>query len=375
MRVRAEVQALPRRVAPFLWGGAAALAVVALALLGRGGIAEPPPEPEPVPSPTPAVAAGEWAELPSAPIMTPGEHRGVWTGAELVVAGGQSELVAYDARSERWRDLAPAPIAFGHDPQLTWTGRELLVWGGHLIEGRQTEIAAYNPRIDRWRGGADLPGRLRSLMVRVWAGDRLLVWDRTRGLSYDPARDTWSEVARIPVGWHDAQAVWTGEQVILWGARMGGPVPFALSYDPAEDVWTQVLRPWMHQPDEAAGVWTGDELLLWGRPRLIDGPDGPPTGIVYRPGAPSWRWLPDAGLDSPPGGLQAALTDHGVVFYGGHPTRVSLLFDGTWWELPPGGGARLNPVLAWTGTELLVWGGYTSRGPAVDLVAWRPSQP
>lgn len=355
--------------------GAAVLVVIVGALVGRGGVADPPPEPEPpepLPSPTPEVAPGAWVELPSAPVMTPGEHRGVWTGAELIVAGGENELVAYDPAVGQWRDLEPAPAYFGHDPVLTWTGDELLVWGGHLLEGRQPELAVYDPAEDRWRRGGDLPGRLRSLMVHAWAGDRLLVWDRTRGLSYDPVGDTWSEIGRIPLGWRDAQAVWTGGEVLVWGSRMGSSIPFAQSYDPAAGAWTQVLRPWMHQAEEAAWVWTGAELLLWGRPRLIDGPDGPPAGVSLRPGATSWGWLPDTDVGSPPGGLQATWTGYGAVFYGGHPERVGLVYDGVWRELPPGGRARLNPVLAWTGTELLVWGGYTSTGPATDLAAWRP---
>ena len=47
-----------------------------------------------------------------------------------------------------------------------------------------------------------------------------------------------------------------------------------------------------------------------------------------------------------------------------------------WSELPLAPvPTRSGAVLAWTGSELLYWGGNGDEGPEMDGAAWRPSGP
>src|SRR5439155_25146633 len=123
-----------------------------------------------------------------------------------------------------------------------WDGRELLVVGGWQ-GGRPPETAptgfAYDPASNRWRRLPRMEsGRIGA--AAVWMGTRLLVWGgRTQpvgaaapnlpghGLAYDPRTNRWSPLPPAPVlGRADPTAVWTGDELIVWGGGDSHP-PFA----------------------------------------------------------------------------------------------------------------------------------------------------
>jgi hypothetical protein len=62
--------------------------------------------------------------------------------------------------------------------------------------------------------------------VSVWTGRELIVWGtavcvnvRPRdGAAYDPATDSWRSIAEGPIELTDATAVWTGSEMIVFGA-------------------------------------------------------------------------------------------------------------------------------------------------------------
>jgi len=69
--------------------------------------------------------------------------------------------------------------------------------------------------------------------VAAWTGRRLLIWGgetgRTSfvaaadGLAFDPGTDRWSRLPRGPLaGRSQADAVWTGRELIVWGGFGAG---------------------------------------------------------------------------------------------------------------------------------------------------------
>lgn len=137
-------------------------------------------------------------------------------------------------------------------------------------------------------------------------------------------------------------AVWTGSEMIVWGG--GGPVP-ALGADAA-----------------AGGLGGGCEQ----DPRspacelglLAD-------GAAYDPAEQRWRRLAPSPLAGRSRAV-AAWTGDQMIVWGGIGTDQAAIHDGaaydpttdTWAPLPPypGSPAR-GSVATWTGRELLVWGG------------------
>jgi hypothetical protein len=197
-------------------------------------------------------ASDVWRPLPPAPLS--GRHAvGAWTGKELVLAGGNGgrgelfrDAAAYNPVTRTWRRLPSLPAARSY-ATATWTGSELLLVGGWgpptSATGDVTMYPAglaYSPATNRWRTlpAAD-SGRVDH--VAAWTGRTLLVWGgRTlregtwttprHGLAYDPSTNRWSALPTAPLrGRSDANAVWTGSQMIVWGGGSVGDLGTALT--------------------------------------------------------------------------------------------------------------------------------------------------
>lgn len=162
-----------------------------------------------------------------------------------------------------------------------------------------------------WGGSDDHEGEARQGCPATFAA---------AGAAYDPVSDEWRTIAESPLeprGWH--RAVWTGEEMIVWGGGGGNcaeePRSDGARYDPSSDRWRRIADAPLSGREEHSAVWTGEEMMVWGgstngRSVTFDG------GAVYRPDSDSWAPLPAAPIDS------RAL--HGAV---------------------------------WTGKEMVVWGG------------------
>ncbi len=165
-----------------------------------------------------------WSRLPPPPFARTAAAV-AWTGAELLVWGGEDSLTerargggaAFDARSRRWRRIPPAPIRPRAWAASAWTGRELVVWSGGERDAAFDGGAAYDPMTDRWRRIARAPIGARRSAAAVWTGKELVVWGGTGragagrlrdGAAYDPAADRWRRVTRAPLVLDPASAAW-----------------------------------------------------------------------------------------------------------------------------------------------------------------------
>lgn len=295
----------------------------------------------------------EWRQLPDAPAaMSASSAASTWTGEEVVVWGGTRDdpvAAAYDPAADRWRVVPRAPVeAAGRAPTVVWTGREVLVWS--------SAGAAYDPTTDRWRAlpsppmtdaaasGAVPDGRA-GHHVAAWADGSgcegcgsLVVWvapadggDAWPGAAYDTATDRWAGItaAVLPFGGAALTATWTGEAVVLCCA-LGGDTAFAV-YDPVADRWDDPVDGPVARRTLHTARWIGGELLVWGgrqdRDRWLRG-----NGAAWDPATGRWRWLAEASPRIP----------------------------------------RQLHTAAWTGRELLVWGGYDGREARGDGAALDP---
>lgn len=136
---------------------------------------------------------------------------------------------------------------------------------------------------------------------------------------------------------------------------------------PGVGTWTAISRSGAPSPRmDHTAVWTGKEMIVWG------GHDGTwvtrlSTGAAYDPATDTWR--PVAGLGAPRGrvGHVAVWTGSRMIVWGGYDGAVWLddggLYDpdsDTWAPLALTNAPvpRSRPGGAWTGSELLIWGGY-----------------
>jgi len=278
----------------------------------------------------------------------------IWTGSEMVVWGGSAPSIglvnsgaAYNPVSDSWRatSVTGAPLARSSHTAV-WTGTRMIVFGGSASTacGSATffaDGARYDPATDTWAAIAPIPigvGGARAQHVAVWTGNRMIVWGgyyaslvspvpptcQTQflgsGLRYDPVTDSWSLMTNVsaPLGRRGANAVWTGNEMIVWGGSDFNGTNTGGHYDPVGDVWRPTSLVGAPSSRSASGaVWTGNRMVVWGGAGNAERETS--TGGIYDPVLDVWL-----------------------------ATRLS--------EAP---AERAGHVQLWTGTEVFVWGGTT----------------
>ncbi len=355
-----------------------------------------PPATAPASTPPPSAAitpggpalprAGSWRLLPPAPVPADAQFPlAVWTGREMRVhaitetAGPRYHGVTYAYRpaTGTWAALAPGP-----DPQMSqnydsaiWTGREMIVFG--------LTNAAYNPSTNTWHRVPFAPGVIGA--VRLWTGRQVIFWGggccgmvSARGAAYDPAANSWRLLPVSPLAARTGvTGAWTGREVIIAGGwRPGGPAApartfaDAAAYNPATGRW-RTLAPMPGPRASATTVYDGHEVLFIGGSRTgAEASTG--TGVAWNPATGRWRQLPAMAFART--GNVAAWTGRDVLIWGGlsgpygsqaippHGEFYRPAAD-RWYGLPmaPLHG-RSDPAAVWTGTSMIVWGGWYSGG-------------
>ena len=188
--------------------------------------------------------------------------------------------------------------------------------------------------------------------------------------------DTWTATS-IPTGLlrrNSPSAIWTGSEMIVWGGlfayitlNTGG------RYTPATDSWT--LTSETNAPSERyshAAVWTGSEMIIWGGASvLLGGPIN--TGGLYNPATDTWTATTIASAPSARYLHTGVWTGSEMIVWGGYSgLGGSQLNTGgrynpstrSWTATSTTNAplARQDHTAVWTDSEMIVWGGYLFDG-------------
>ncbi len=327
-------------------------------------------------------------------------HTAVWTGTDLIVWGGTATSMAangidptfndgarFNAATGVWTTLPAlnAPTGrYGHT--AVWTGTEMIIWGGQRLESMfgmpamTTTLnsgARYNPLTNVWStiDVASAP-TARSKHTTVWAGspvNRMIVWGGSfdggpmsinTGGCYDPGTDSWTATSfmNAPMGSYGHAAVWSGNEMIVSGGQLMtgsryyplsnswapmtvtpsatppyGSSPTAVwangemlsylnnphsfsSYSPIADVWqtlTTVGLPFgSATPTKPTAVWSGREMIVWGVASSSGATSSTTSGARYSPTAGAWTTMETSGAPSIPYG-SSAWTGSEMLLWGG----------------------------------------------------------
>lgn len=166
--------------------------------------------------------------------------------------------------------------------------------------------------------------------------------------------------------------VWTGRNMIVFGGQDGGTFfRDGGSYNPVTDTWTAIST--TGAPSARANhtaVWTGTEMIIWGGHDSAFNPLK--DGAAYNPATDTWRSLAAA-----PTGLAererhaAVWTGTSMIVWGGFGTGSTEYYDGavydpagdSWTGITDTGAPTVQPsqsTVLWTGSKLFVWGADTS---------------
>ena len=151
-----------------------------------------------------------------------------------------------------------------------------------------TEVAqAYDPAADTWRELADPPATP-SYCRRdaVWTGKQMLVWGCDL-LSYDPAANEWRRLPDPPT--RHGIVAWTGHELLGWGGGCCGDVSEdGSAYNPATNTWRKLAPAPVSGQQSPIGAWTGRELVIFNG----HGPEGNRVGgAAYNPKTDTWRQI------------------------------------------------------------------------------------
>jgi hypothetical protein len=336
------------------------------------------------------------------------EHVAVWTGSEMLIWGGMGEArpcedcsaecltesARYDPVADAWSPMATegAPGPRGGFVAV-WSGSELIVWGGAECGGGEGPIpvlasgARYDPVANSWKPmDASTAPLGRHAAAAVWTGDEMVVWggrDEIGGFiedgsRYDPVADTWSVMSTVSApstARNMAIVVAAGSSMLVWGGtESGDPIANGAIYSTKTDTWSAITT--VGAPDfrfPSFGVWSGSKLLFWGMDADLE-----PVGGRYDPSADAWTDASAAG--APSGFAPAVWTGTKVLVWGvrgGEPTIEGARYDAgadAWTAMATEGAptARFSYSAVWTGSEMIIWGGFGDPGLLATGGRYRP---
>jgi hypothetical protein len=308
-----------------------------------------------------------------------------------------------------WRAIAQPALSPREDAPSIWTGTEWLVFGGRQGNAALADGAAYDPATDRWRPLTP-PISMHPGAIAVWTGHVVAVLAKQGGWIYDPTADTWTD---LPLQDTTGQvvfasaAVWTGHDVVVIGYGDDLETLTARTLDPDTRTWGQVTTTPASHAGIAGALWDGKRVQVW----LPDG-----SGWGFDPAGRQWSQLPGLVVPDRNPETSTSIAGVGSMAYAlvsspapvsssadGPTTRLLARFtDDHWAQVGPvqhgatadldcqltaagdalvclcarSGPARIDPAtgdvhpydapgvgpgtgrsVAWTGSELLVFGG------------------
>lgn len=394
-------------------------------------------QPSPTESPTGDAGVGSWAPMADGPLGPRSDAASVWTGDEVFIWGGWltdpdgPAGAMFDPARNQWSPIAAAPDGWVGTGVAVWTGRDVLVLGSERYddEAHQTvpsmQLLAYDPDTDSWRTYDAPPLAPRTAASVTWTGDELIVWggrnirwDRTGegptpvemfadGAAFDPDSGSWRVLADSPLAPRgDHGAVWNGRRLIVFGGGATDQFESEFSwfdlrhdaavYDPATDSWSTIASPDRIGPLVGAH-WTGERIVYW-TGHLGEQAPGSwlPPGAVWDPATGDWEPMTtppflqrrDSTVTVWADELEAMITWGGAIGEGGNrhfPDGAAYDPDTNSWQPLAGAdlGARAGHIAAWTGDQLIIWGGIddgseadgvpgVSSQPRADGAAWQP---
>jgi N-acetylneuraminic acid mutarotase len=305
-------------------------------------------------------------------------HTAIWTGNEMIIWGGFNDNTSfnsgglYEPMTNTWLStrISGAPTRRGHHTAL-WTGTEMLIWGGMtgFYTGFQNSGGRYNPLMDSWVATemTNAPSA-RTLHTAVWTGQEMIVWGGDGGLDtggrYNPSTNDWLAVenTNAPTGRSNHTAIWTGDEMIIWGGWNVNDLNTGGHYNPDTGVWmaTEITNAPTPRREHTA-LWDGSEMIIWGAGAVNDN-----TGGRYNTSAKTWTATET--LDAPDKRKYhtAVLADSEMIIWGGQDANAPVnsggrynLATNTWTptttlNAPVG---RIYHTAVWTGDEMIVWGG------------------
>jgi N-acetylneuraminic acid mutarotase len=194
---------------------------------------------------------------------------------------GSAHVWKYDTLTDRWSRGPDLPEPRGSGAAAV-VGRNLHFFGGGGADRKTDQLTHWSLDLDdpnaAWVRRADLPaGRnhfaAATVRGKIYAvggqtGDLELARDEEEVFAYDPATDTWAQVASLPrplSHTNSSTLELAGRLVVIGGeSGTGGVRSEVLAYDPATNEWTTIAELPDARSTTVAGIIGGQLVLSTG---------------------------------------------------------------------------------------------------------------
>jgi N-acetylneuraminic acid mutarotase len=293
----------------------------------------------------------------------------------LLSAGGQGVLSS---------SLAPVVGGVQPSPRLGFGPRRIYLLGGSNDEGALSTVLAYDPALDSWCEVASMAMK-RCRHVAAALGGKLYVmggYDVGEEMPlaevevFDPKANGWQPVPSMPTARRAfAAAAVAGKVYAIGGLDDNSELCDAVeAYDPLFGAWTQVASLPVARGYHTAAVVDGKMYVLGGEFIDDEGYQVATDRVdVYDPAADSWQQM--AAMPTARESAAAAVVSGKIYVSGGFTTSRDLsdafeAYDpvtNTWATLASLSEARADHASAAAHGKLYVFGGWAS-GDGLDLV-------
>lgn len=329
---------------------------------------------------------GTWDTIAEAPIDPRPYAVTAWTGSEVVFWAGSnlarnfaySDGASYDPVTDSW-DTTAVP-GWGH-PGLTSA-----FFDGEIFAVAKGSANRFDPIAGESQGLLPVEGMVLAAIVAtdnaIWGvGPANLdnVGQRNIAIArYEPASNTWvygpvfqgtsdesESVAALSL--FGSTPIWTGTEIMVWPGSDA-----SIAFDPATETWRTM--PHLQSPSGlilgTVAVELDDGMAILAEVETQDGTKVN-VAILRETG---WQWREtNIAISNFPTVTAAAAGEWLVVFSADQSPAVIHLPSGAWHRGTQGplAGTRA-PNTAWTGNELIVWGGVQDDTDTPNGAKWTP---
>lgn len=209
-----------------------------------------------------------------------------------------------------------------------------------------------------------------------WSGSEMIIWGGSAGAHLGSGgrysiSGNWLSIENSPVLLRNTCAFLTPFGLLTWGTHDSdqSSTQTIQTYDLIAGEWSTTST--IGAPNsrwEYAAVWTGNEMIVWGGYRY----DGSgyvylSSGARYNPSTSTWTPMSAIGAPSPRSQLTATWTGSEMIVFGGYQGGGVYLATGarynpstdTWSPITTSNAPspRASHSAVWTGSKLIIWGG------------------
>jgi N-acetylneuraminic acid mutarotase len=276
----------------------------------------------------------------------------------------------------------------------------------NLLASGYVKVGQLDSSQQEWRpGNSDDAPSARQNHTAVWTGTEMIIWGGynngsadyfNSGGRYNPQTDSWIPTSTngAPKGRYSQAAVWTGTRMLIWGGigiTNGDSVALqtGAQYNLTTDSWSSISTngaPYFVS-QQFSYVWTGSQLVVFGAIGY-DNQNGLYIfgGAKYDPTADAWSPVSTNGapLTSSVTSFVGPIVWTGteIVVWGGYnsgPSGVGGRYNpqsDSWTSMTANGSpsARSGHSAVWIGNELVIWGGYGNPSWRSDGGKYNPSE-